>query len=210
MPRIVQVEDDRLVLYKPALMHTAPLREGETGTLLARVAERYPEVLAVRGRKAVEGGVLHRLDFETRGLVLIARTQEFYDMMLRLQESGLFIKDYRARVAPAPPPPGFPPPPVFNPEAPLVVTESAFRPYGPGRKAVRPTLGGKIIYKSEIRFGTAGPGGEREARIRISRGARHQIRCHLAWLGLPIIGDALYGGIPSDAPLDLEATELRF
>jgi 23S rRNA pseudouridine1911/1915/1917 synthase len=49
--------------------------------------------------------------------------------------------------------------------------------------------------------------------LRIRRGFRHQIRCHLAWLGFPITGDALYGGLPAPetaAGIALRARTLRF
>jgi 23S rRNA pseudouridine1911/1915/1917 synthase len=55
-------------------------------------------------------------------------------------------------------------------------------------------------------------------RIRIARGFRHQIRCHLSWLGYPILNDPLYGGLPEpensvsglNAPLALKAQGLFF
>jgi 23S rRNA pseudouridine1911/1915/1917 synthase len=48
-------------------------------------------------------------------------------------------------------------------------------------------------------------------RLEISRGFRHQIRCHLAWLGFPLLGDLLYGGPPGDSPgLALLAEEISF
>ncbi|MDR1301832.1 MAG: hypothetical protein LBK43_05105, partial [Treponema sp.] len=36
-------------------------------------------------------------------------------------------------------------------------------------------------------------------RLRLKRGFRHQIRCHLAWIGYPILNDTLYGGLPGEA-----------
>jgi 23S rRNA pseudouridine1911/1915/1917 synthase len=49
-------------------------------------------------------------------------------------------------------------------------------------------------------------------RLRICRGFRHQIRCHLAWLGFPLVNDALYGGIsrPEYPGLALLARAIAF
>jgi 23S rRNA pseudouridine1911/1915/1917 synthase len=146
------------------------------------------------------------------------------DNLMLQQEKGRFIKEYGAlssrsgppysALPPAPGPaedlPGFPPPPeglcrLSRPEADSETgaapefcrIESCFRPYGAGRKEVRPVLeGGRGRpgpYMTELM--DRGLLGEyRSFRLRISRGFRHQIRCHLAWVGCPILNDDLYGG----------------
>jgi 23S rRNA pseudouridine1911/1915/1917 synthase len=209
------------ILYKPPLMHCAPLKPGETGTLAAWCAERFPGFLSARGKKAVEGGLLHRLDYETSGLVFAALTQPVMDAMLARQDGGLFVKEYEAAVSVGGHElPGFPPPlPAFRDSVFAGgLVESGFRCYGPGRKSVRPVYGGRI-YRTEILdteildaepARVPGSAGARRVRLRITRGFRHQIRCHLAWLGCPIIGDSLYGGAASPAPLALRAVLLRF
>jgi 23S rRNA pseudouridine1911/1915/1917 synthase len=220
------------VLYKPPRLHSAPLGPGEQ-TLLGWCARLYPEVLAVRGRQPREGGLLHRLDYETHGLVLVARLQVVMDDLVLQQKAGRFIKEYGALSARSGPPDaalsGFPPPPegLCRPAAddtgravpgtgPRRI-ESRFRPYGPGRKEVRPVLeegrGRSGFYTTEL-IGQSLPGEYRSFRIRISRGFRHQIRCHLAWIGCPILNDDLYGGgkaAPEAGPiLALRAEALSF
>jgi 23S rRNA pseudouridine1911/1915/1917 synthase len=57
----------------------------------------------------------------------------------------------------------------------------------------------------------AGPVNCLSLRLRISKGFRHQIRCHLAWLGRPILNDALYGGMAfGNGCLALRACSLAF
>ena len=83
--------------------------------------------------------------------------------------------------------------------------ESRFAPFGPGRRKVRvvpagvapasragPAQGfpGKLPHRGG---GGAGPPGLALVRARILRGFRHQVRAHLGHLGLPIVGDELYG-----------------
>ncbi|HOJ98866.1 MAG: pseudouridine synthase [Treponemataceae bacterium] len=218
-PRIVYEEESFLVVYKPPRIHTVPLDREEQNTLLAWCARRYPEVLEVKGKKPIEGGVLHRLDYETQGLVLVARTQAFYEALQQQQEKGMFVKEYEALCAPlrenSPPGAGYPPAPPESTKKiedwtfPFVV-QSAFRAYGPGRKEVRPlltqkaqpfsslrpptVLEGGAPYETEILSVTSESSGRFLFSVRIRRGFRHQIRVHLRWLGYPILGDVLYGG----------------
>jgi 23S rRNA pseudouridine1911/1915/1917 synthase len=131
------------------------------------------------------------------------------------QEAGRFVMEYGAVTADGnsrPRPPGFPPPPeppLFPAGRPCRIA-SYFRPYGPGRKAVRPVREfrpGKEIagdqgrpYETEIIETAELEHGRRYFVLRIIRGFRHQIRCHLAWIGNPIAGDSLYGdGGPADS-----------
>jgi 23S rRNA pseudouridine1911/1915/1917 synthase len=193
--------------------------------------------------------LLHRLDYETQGLLAAAKTQAAWDSLAAQQEAGEFVKEYEAFSAgPAEIMPGFPPPPSV-PAAEAAGTgliESAFRPWGRGRKAVRPlpadpsgTSGG-ALYRTDIcsrrpvpvpvppeaadrtvpdEAETAGQPGQPDQslmsfRLRIARGFRHQIRCHLAWIGAPILNDPLYGGKPLPATgkgfLALRASGLFF
>ncbi|MDR2468308.1 MAG: RNA pseudouridine synthase [Spirochaetaceae bacterium] len=215
-PELIAETADYIVVYKPPAMHTVPLYAGESGTLLDWITGRFPEIRAVRGKKACEGGIVHRLDFETRGLVLAARNQRGFDFFVHEQKSGRFIKEYRALTAAAPHPlPGFPPrPPDSFSGLPAMkmpfVIESAFRPFGPGRKAVRPVVSAAgPAYRTEF-IACSPEAGTVMCRLRLVRGFRHQIRCHLAWLGHPIINDTLYGGVHLKGSLQLEACELCF
>lgn len=241
-PSILAETFSYAVVYKPPLMHTAPLRDGSQNrrwrdgfadgnphqqTLLDWCAAHIPHIKAVRGRRPWERGVLHRLDYETRGLVLIAKTQDAFDALMRQQEHGLFVKTYRAESAGrtgggA----GFPQCPYRGIRPPCVI-ESAFRAFGPGRAAVRPALkpfpknkdialDQGVYYRTEILEKLEEAGDAIVFRVRLERGFRHQIRCHLAWLGHPLVNDALYGGISScrdrlqHAPIGLRAVGLTF
>jgi 23S rRNA pseudouridine1911/1915/1917 synthase len=216
-----------LVVYKPPLLHSAPLNGGDS--LLGWCAERYPETLAPRGPLPREGGLLHRLDYGTWGLVLLARTQEALEALQGQQKQGNFVKEYGVLTESAPQAllPGFPPPgPGAGPSAsPPFAIESGFRPYGPGRKAVRPVIpqDGSPRKRLRIALDRGGPykteildrqnaGDALYFRVRITRGFRHQIRCHLSWLGHPTLGDGLYGppAGPGEQALMLKAQGLSF
>jgi 23S rRNA pseudouridine1911/1915/1917 synthase len=206
-------------------MHSAPLRGGFS--LLGWCAELYPEVLSPRSRLEREGGLLHRLDYGTWGLVLLARTQAALESLEQQQQQGAFLKEYGVLASAAPQPllPGFPPePPPANPSETPFAIESGFRPYGPGQKAVRPVLPGSPSkkrlrialdhgkpYKTEI-LERQNAGKLLYFRALIARAFRHQIRCHLSWLGHPVLGDSLYGQPDEDReqPLMLKAQALSF
>ena len=84
-------EDDHLLAFdKPAGMPVQPLARTETGTLMNGVAARYPECIPL-GDRPLMAGALHRIDADTSGLVLVARTAAAFDA-LRAQFSEQTVK----------------------------------------------------------------------------------------------------------------------
>ena len=227
LPFISHETDDFAVVFKPPRMHCAPLRQDgkESGgeTLLDWYANIFPPITELSGRKENEGGLLHRLDYETQGLVLFAKNRQTLENLLIQQKQGKLIKEYSAICQKSEP---WPDAPRFDISAatPLVI-ESYFRPYGPGRKQVRPVtkekLKGKEIakdagafYKTEVigieRKQTDSGEEQYHFTVRLKRGFRHQIRCHLAWIGFPVLNDPIYGKGEGDGFLALKATVLFF
>jgi len=252
-PRLVYEDGRFLAVDKPCRMHSAP--GAEPGDLCSWVFERYPEAAAARApesafaprRPAREGGLLHRLDFETSGLVLFARDDESFAFMLKEQDEGRFLKEYLALSSPAD---------ADNPrgsrparglplgideaawaearergelgslaslvEAPLpsggaARIECSFRSYGPSSRAVA-CIGGpsSVAYRAHLLGARIAPPPDRaeaeealELRLLLERGFRHQLRAQLAWVGLPIIGDGLYGGAAAGR-LYLRAARVAF
>ena len=145
----------------------------------------------VRGKKSIEAGLLHRLDTDTRGLVLFAKDQAVYDFLAARQEAGQMIKTYCAFAEPC-----LPDAAVHR----IAVVESQFRNFGPGAKMVAPVFPGSRQYKKDGRLYTTVVEAVDilpslpliRVRCRLSRGYRHQVRAHLASIGLPIVGDPLY------------------
>ena len=198
-----------LVIDKPAGIPSAPLSSDDTDNALSFAAEKFPEILHVHGRKEIEHGLVHRIDTATRGLLLIAVSQNAYDAFCRAQEQDLFIKRYRAECTQntscADRLGGFPVISHTYCETLLsgskITISSFFRAYGTGRGAVRPVTEtshtaakkktGTRLYTTVLEYE-----GENRGRISvdctITAGYRHQVRCHLAWIGLPIIGDPVY------------------
>lgn len=203
---LVLEDKDFVVFYKQRGLATVPLKTGGGSSLLSVASSFFPEVGLPFSKNYWEGGVLHRLDTVTSGLVLIARTRSFYDLMRKEQEEGRFIKRYRAKTLSLDPIEGFPP--FYGSFEKGCMIESAFRAYGPGRKAVRPVSGGKIktddaIYSTKIEDIR-----EDEVFLSLARGFRHQVRCHLAWCGHVITGDLLYGA--PEGSFSLESWSISF
>ena len=198
-----------VVLSKPSGLASAPLSDGDASAL-TECARLFPAVLKVCGKKSVEGGLLHRIDTQTGGLLLVAESQAFYDHIIAAQENNAFVKGYRADcdldADNAAALGGFPPLDLQgkNPAALRgLELSSYFRHFGKGQKEVRPVLsdsnaaalkklGQKKLYSTKIV--AADFLGEAVVRVqcKIAQGFRHQVRCHLAWLGLPVVGDAIY------------------
>jgi 23S rRNA pseudouridine1911/1915/1917 synthase len=245
LPVICHETENFAVVFKPPRMHTAPIgqdaplmrdgKEDGSETLLDWYAKIFPPVMDLSGRKENEGGLLHRLDFETHGLVLFAKNQQTLENLLTQQKQGNFIKEYSAicrkcelgDIETYPVLQGFVQEEFFTTDTEFHggIIESYFRPYGPGRKQVRPVtkenLKGKEIakdgnayYKTEIigieRKQTDSGEELYHFTVRLRRGFRHQIRCHLAWAGFPVLNDPLYGGYDDGGFLALRATGLFF
>lgn len=213
MPRttieVIYENKDLLVFYKPAGLPTVPLKNGEGDTLLSECALSYPEILSPWGRNSWEGSIIHRLDTPTSGLVLSPRNKEFYDYLSFLQSEDKILKTYRAEVSEMEEKmEGFESCPYSFSEDGYVKIISSFRPYGPKGASVRPLLkrrkGDERQYETEVRRVD-----ENNVECVIKRGFRHQIRCHLSWLGLPILGDQRYGG-KENPILMLEAVKVSF
>ncbi len=215
-----------LVIYKPQGIPSAPLSQDDKISALSQAVEIFPEVKKVSGRKQIEYGLLHRIDTQTEGLLLIATSQLFYDDLILQQAAGKFIKTYQAECISTlknnkTEKTGFPPIDTeIHEELELgkpIKISSYFRNYGEGLKAVRPVtensgkaalkkIGKQKEYTTEIKFVSKNEFSY-TFECKISAGYRHQVRCHLAWLDFPIIGDKIYNFSKTDTE---KAEKMRF
>ncbi len=202
---------DTLVWWKESGIPTVPLKNTIDGRTLLSIASAYfPEIRCCSGVNTWEGGVVHRLDNLTKGLVLIARNQKAYDALMQQQKKDMIIKEYRAVTTT-----GRSIDEGFEPflqypitDGPVRIT-SYFRSFGPGGKSVRPVATSKRYMKGKVYSTEIVPVSENEYLCTITKGFRHQIRSHLAWAGHPINGDVQYGGVPSD-DFGLEAISISY
>jgi 23S rRNA pseudouridine1911/1915/1917 synthase len=196
LPLVTLLVDEALVaMVKPIGMPTHPLRPGETGTLANALVARFPEC-ANASEDPREGGMAHRLDRDTSGVIVAARTVEDWRALRRSFSAGRVHKEYLALVTGDPPPKG--------------VVEMPLRQVG---KLVKPIPDGELDARTEFeRLAHAPTPSDDRALLRVTAetGRMHQVRAHLAFIGHPLVGDALYGGPPQPGGHFLHAWRLRF
>ncbi len=211
-PLIVLAATDRFIYaLKPAGTHTHRLRPDDPPALADAVAALHPECAAASPEPR-EGGAVHRLDHGTSGVVAFARDPAAFTAARSAFTAARVSKNYLALVTC---PEGHLWPPTPRPWLTVHADHLELTaPIGPGPRpalvAIRPD--GQPS-RTTVHPPTALPARPTLASITLDlhTGRRHQARVHLAWLGLPILGDTTYGGAPADrlhlhaASLDLRA-----
>src|SRR5439155_4857487 len=183
--RIVHADAHLVVADKPAGMPSHPLKPGERGTAANALVGRFPELAQV-GPSPREGGLVHRLDSDTSGLLLAARTDAAH-AMLRAQFAARTVeKGYLALVAGEIHAGGeIAVPLLHDPRDPRRMQAASDAAYAEEHGA-RPAV--TRFEPVERR------GGFTLLDVEIPTGVMHQIRAHLAFIGHALAGDALYGG----------------
>jgi len=171
-----------IAIDKPAGMASHALHAAEADTAANFLLARYPELAAV-GRSDREPGLVHRLDTDTSGVLLVARTAPAYVALRRQFSMHHVQKEYLALVHGDVPAAGE----VRTAIAHDRHNRRKMRVHArAGVAGARPAL---TRYRPLERFGTAAL-----LAVEITTGVMHQIRVHLASIGHPIAGDVLYGG----------------
>jgi 23S rRNA pseudouridine1911/1915/1917 synthase len=176
---------DIVVAYKPSGQPSAPLREGELGTFANALVSHYPESASV-GHRAREPGLIHRLDTDTSGLLVAARTPRAFEALSRALSRGELDKRYLAVIERG-----------DLPDDGSVELGLAPDPRKKGRVRIQSGERGAYSHPATTRYRVL----QRTPRaclleVVATPAFRHQVRAHLATIGAPLIGDELYGGTP--------------
>jgi len=167
-----------VVAAKPAGVPSHPLRPGESGTVATALVARYPEMAGV-GYSAREPGIVHRLDTDTSGLILAARNLSTFGALRGQLERGEIDKRYLALCR-------------GRPAVPSV--HHAWLSARGRRVGLRDHPFDDAQSVSTELLGAEDHGTHCLVEVRVHLARRHQVRAHLAALGYPLAGDALYGG----------------
>lgn len=177
---IVYEDDDLIVINKPAGMVVHPGAGVNRGTVANALAYYFQQLPTVGGM--IRPGIVHRLDKETSGLMVIAKSDLAHERLAEQLQQRRVRKLYQALVIGRVGPVGHQGR-VDQPigRHPTHRTVMAVRPRGKGREALTLYRVMELIGEFSL------------LEIEIKTGRTHQIRVHLAWLGFPVVGDAVYG-----------------
>jgi 23S rRNA pseudouridine1911/1915/1917 synthase len=196
---VVHEDDDVIVVDKPPRLVVHPGAGQRRGTLVNGLLARYPELAGVGD--AMRPGIVHRLDRDTSGLLVVARTQAAYEALVAALSARLVTRRYVALVW------GIPETRQGVIEAPI-----GRSPRQPTRMAVVGT-GREARTRYEVRATFDEPATCALVACELETGRTHQIRVHLAAIGHPVVGDREYRGVRSalEAPRTfLHAEHLAF
>jgi len=179
--------EDLLVVNKPAGMVVHPAVGHASGTLVNAVLGYDPEIEGIGGEE--RPGVVHRLDKETSGVILLAKNERAHRWLQDQFRLRKVEKTYLALVD------GKPPTPSGRVEAhigrdPSHRKRMAIVPESRGREAISE-------YKTLETFKA-----QTLLEFHPLTGRTHQIRLHCAFLGCPIVGDEVYGRKKQSIPMD--------
>jgi len=176
---VVHADADIVVLVKPAGLVVHPGAGHETGTLAAGLLHRFPEVSGVGD--PMRPGIVHRLDRDTSGLMVVARSPRAYDALTAALAKREVERRYLAL---------------------------AWGRFDARRGTIDAPIGRSATRRTRMAVREAGKEARTGYEVlaqydhpicalvecRLETGRTHQIRVHLAAIGHPVVGDGTYGG----------------
>ncbi len=192
---IVYEDDELLVINKPVGLVVHPAVGNRTGTLLNGLLHHCPELINVP-----RAGIVHRIDKETSGLLVVAKTLTAQTHLVEQLQRRAFDREYEA---------------IVNGE----MTGGGTIDQPIGRHPIQrvkmavmknPAAGKEAIthYRIRERFRQY-----TSVTVKLETGRTHQIRVHMAWIHYPLVGDPVYAGrlrLPPDCSEDLKTFLLNF
>jgi RluA family pseudouridine synthase len=180
---ILYEDNDIFAINKPAGIHSVGMRTNSEYTVAELLANEFPSA-RFASPTATESGLANRLDFETSGVLIAARSQEVWHLLRAEFQEKRALKTYLALVE-------------GIPECPMTIAGyMGNRHRGSLRVECSDYPKKRYLFTESELASVVGydlNGHWSVLLIRSSSGARHQIRCHCAEAEHPLIGDTLYG-----------------
>ena len=185
---VVFEDDDMIVVNKPAGLVVHPAPGHFTGTLVNALLHHCPDLSGIGG--VARPGIVHRLDQDTSGLIVVAKSQPAMDGLVKAFSSHRNIEKTYLAVCHGRP----------RLDAGRIENLIGRHPVDRKRMAIVEKNGKVAITNWRVfdcirQQSTA-------VECRIETGRTHQIRVHMASLGCPVIGDKVYGKSALDKKLD--------
>lgn len=174
---IIKETKDVVALMKPCRVHCHPLRYDETDNILSALREMGRSDLLGVNVKAYDRGLLYRLDYETSGLVLMAKSEPVFKYVRSNFHEIAHKKTYLAEVQ-------------GNLDS-QTLLENKLASAGERGARMKESQSGRLaeIVVTPVMKKTAST----IVKVELRQGLRHQIRVQLSLAGFPILGDPLYG-----------------
>lgn len=182
---IIYEDSDVVVVNKPASLVVHPAAGIQSGTLANALSYHFDQLSQSAG--ATRPGIVHRLDKNTSGLLVVAKKESAHENLAAQFRGREVFKSYIALVHG-----------VVQQESGRIDRSIARDPRNRTRMAVVP--GGRSalsLYRVKRRFESF-----TLLDVELKTGRTHQIRVHLAWLKHPVVGDDVYGGGRDNAVRD--------
>jgi len=189
---ILYEDDEILVLNKPQGLVVHPGSGNPDGTMLNALLHHAPQLVNVP-----RAGIVHRIDKDTTGLLVVAKTLQAQTHLVEQLQNRAFDREYDAVV--------------FGVMTAGGRIDAPIGRHHADRKRMMVTERGKEAvthYRVEERFR-----GHTHVRVKLETGRTHQIRVHMAYRHYPLVGDPLYGGrlrLPKGCTEELRETLRNF
>ena len=183
---VVYEDDDIVVVNKPAGLVVHPAPGHYTGTLVNALLHHCPNLAGIGG--VARPGIVHRLDQETSGVLVVAKSQPAMDGLVKAFASHVNVEKTYLAICHGRP----------SLDAGRIENLIGRHPVDRKRMAIVERNGKRAVTNWQVVRG----GRISLIRCVIETGRTHQIRVHMASLGCPVIGDKVYGKSALDKQLD--------
>ena len=183
-PKVIYEDDNFLALYKPSGLLVHKFSKNEENTLVDWLLKNYPQIKNVGDQPEIRPGIVHRLDKDTSGIMLVAKNQKMFERLKNMFKNHEIKKTYLALVWGA----------LKNKIGTITL------PIGLKNNSIKRTIYSQKLKKEAITYYRVlkeikDQNGNIYSLLEIEpqTGRTHQIRVHLKSIGHPVCGDKLYG-----------------